>query len=458
MRSKKSVMDMTEGNIWRQLTVFSLPLLLGNLMNVIYNTVDAVIVGNYVSNAALAAVGMTLPFTMISVGFFNGLVSGAGVMTARSVGAGDKVALSHALHTALLLALAAGLLLGTAGVFAAPAILRLMQTPVEIFPEASIYFRIFFTGLPLLFLYNMGNTLLNAMGNSQVSLVFMAVSSVLNVLLDLLFVLRFHLGVAGVAWATLIATGTAAALALLALSVLNLPCRLSPQSLRVDLPMLKNIVALGVPMGLQSLIVGCSNMIQQSYINELGALATAGWSVITKVDAYIYTMSTAMAMSTSAFVGQNLGAHKVERARRGVKTALILGLSVTVAISIVLLVLNARLLRIFSPDPLVIANALKFMWVMTSTYFLFSITQVIPAALAGAGHVRVPTAICVISFVVLRQIYFYFISQIHHTHFTIALGSPVTWALAGVALIIYYRRCSWAEFLGQGDGSPVLSK
>jgi putative MATE family efflux protein len=443
---KQSGTDMTSGNIWKIIITFSVPLMCGFFLQSMYNAVDTMIVGNFVSNEALAAVGISMPMIGTIVGFSMGISNGASVWVARSYGARDQQTLEQSIHTAVTLSIIIGLLLGTVGVLVTPHLLHLMLIPEAIFPEALTYFRIYFFGLPALIVYNMGTAILNAMGESKRPMLFLVISAVLNVALDLLFVLEFHLGVGGVAWATVIAEVVTAVLAILSLTFANLPCRLVPQKLRLHLPILKKMVALGAPVGFQQVINGFSTLIMLTYINRLGTIVIAGWSVTAKLDAFIYPMAQAVSLATTTFVGQNLGARQVQRARQGVKISLCLGLLSTGVVSLLLLGFNGVLLRIFSPDPQVIACTLRFMYVLTTTYFVYSLTQILPGALIGSGRVRVPIMINLLSFVACRQIYLYIVSHLHYTAVSIAIAFPLSWVLSGIALLIYYRQSNWNTF------------
>jgi putative MATE family efflux protein len=443
---QRGATDMTKGNIWRLVIVFSIPLMFGNLLQELYNAFDAMVVGNFVGKEALAAVGISLPMISTIVGFFMGISSGASVWVARSFGAKDQQALYHAIHTAMALSVMAGVVLSLVGMASTPTLLHLMMVPEDIFPEALIYFRIYFFGLTALTIYNMGTAILNAMGDSKKPLLFLAISAMLNVLLDLLFVVGFHMGIAGVAWATVIAEGVSAVLVVLALTFSNLPCRLSVRKIHLHRPLLKGMFALGAPVGFQHVIIGISNLLMLMYINRLGTIVVAGWSVVAKLNAFIYPASQAIALAVITFVGQNLGARQVERARKGVKISVILGLLVTISISLVLLAFNTVFLRVFSPEAQVIASAQRFMYVLTTTYFMYSLTQIIPGALISSGRVRIPMLMNITAYVIIRQLYLLVISALHYTPVSIALAFPVSWVIAGAALLIYYKKSDWSIF------------
>jgi putative MATE family efflux protein len=318
-----------------------------------------------------------------------------------------------------------------------------MRTPAEINEPAKLYLQIYISGLVALTVYNMGTAILNAMGDSKSSLIFLALSAAINVVPDLVFVTQLHMGVAGVAWATVIAEAVSAVAVTLKLRSPGVPCRFSLRGLKLDFPMLKNVVAIGVPVGFQQVVVGISNILLQIYINRLGSVYVAAWGIAAKLDAFIFTLPQAISMAAATFVGQNLGARRIERAKQGVRISLLLGFSTTIVMSAILLLLNVRILRIFTPDSQLISAAFEFMRVLTSTYFNFTLNQIIPAALAGLGLVRVPMIISISTQVVLRQIYLAAVAAVNYTPTTVAISYPFSWALAGIALVIYYRKCDW---------------
>jgi putative MATE family efflux protein len=446
MRVKQSGMNMTVGSIPRLMVSFSFPLMLGSLLQETYNAFDAVIVGNFIGSGALAAVGMSMTVNNMAIGFFMGLSSGASVLAARYFGANDEAALRKTAHTAILLAALMGAALSIVCVLGTPWLLRAIHTPADIFEDASAYFRVFFSGVMALTVYNMGTAILNALGESKKPLLFLAISAVINIVLDLVFVVGFHWGVAGVAFATVIAEIVSAALVLATLSRPGFPCQIQLKFLRLDRPTLFDTARIGLPLASQSLIIGFSNLFLQGYINGLGAFAIAGWGIVAKIDAFIYTMSHAVALGVTAFVGQNLGAGQVKRARKGVAAALVIALSVTMVNTVILLTANVRLLRIFSADPDVLSCAFSFMKVLTSTYFIMSVLQVLQHALAGSGNTLPPMLVNMFSHVAIRQIYLFTVSRLHYTPAAVAVSYPLAWVIAGAILLVLYIRSDWSQF------------
>ena len=439
--------DMTQGNILRKLILFAIPLLFGNLLQQLYNAFDAIVVGNYVSNEALAAVGSSGPLTNMIIAFFMGLSAGASVLISQFYGARDQKSLSGTVHTAMLMSLILGVVLSAVGIIFTPALLRWMDTPETVFQEAVQYLQIYFYGLTALTVYNMGAAVLTAMGDSRRPLYFLTLSAAINVAGNLAFVLIFDMKIAGVAYSTVISEAISAVLVVIVLCRSHSEYRLDLRKLRIDFPLLKRIAMIGMPSGLQQAIISFSNIAVQGYINRLGPIAMSGYTAGTKLDSFTMLPAHTMAMAITTFVGQNLGAHQVERARRGTRYAMIVGMACTALIGIAILLFGRILLRIFTPDPLVIESGYQFMSVFAPTYVILNFTQILPGALRGADDVRVPTLVCIFCFVVLRQIYLFVVTQHFNNIITVALGYPVTWIIAATAILIHYRRSNWDRFL-----------
>ena len=443
--------DMTEGPIAKQIILYAIPLLLGNLLQQLYNAFDAIVVGNYVSNEALAAVGASGPMINMIIAFFMGMSTGSSVLISQFYGAKDRKGMHDAVHTAMLLSVILGVLLSVVGVLASRTLLQWMATPPEVMEDAITYLSIFFSGMTGLTIYNMGAAVLTAVGDSKRPLFFLIVSATLNITGNLIFVNVFHMGIAGVALSTIIAQAVSAALVIVVLCLSEDSYRLIPRDLRINLPIVKRIARIGLPGGIQQAIISCSNILVQSYINKLGAPIVAGYSASSKLDAFIMLPVQTMALAVTTFVGQNLGAQNVKRARKGVHVSLALGAGITIAFSALMLLLKEPLLRIFSPDPDVLRYGIEFMYVFVPGYFILAFTQIIPGALCGAGDVNVATLTCIFCFVVLRQIYLFFITQFSHSITTVALGYPLTWVIAAIVMILYYRRSDWSRFEPKSD-------
>ena len=438
--------DMTDGGIAIMMVRFAVPLFLSNLLQQLYNAFDAVVVGNYVSSDALAAVGASGPFINMIIAFFMGMSMGAGVLISQAYGANDYKEMHGFVHTAISQAVLLGAVLSIIGIIITPDVLRLMKTPEEIFPDAVIYLRIYFAGLSTLAVYDIGAAILIAVGDTRRPLYFLIVSTVIHIIVNLLTVIVLNMGIAGVACSTVFSQLVTAVLVIVALRKSDGPQKLRLRSLRLNLSYISRIFRIGLPGGIQTSIVSASNIIVQSYINMLGAQAVAGYSATSKLDAFIMLPVQTLSMAVATFVGQNLGAGKVKRARQGVKIAVVGGVVLTAAISFVSVVNGKFMLRMFTPEDDVLEYGMRFLRVFAPSYFILSFSQIIPGALRGAGNVRMAMFTCVGSFVGLRQLYLFFVTKWLYTPETVALSYPLTWAIAGAILTVYYIRSDWSRF------------
>ena len=444
--------DMTKGNITRHLVNFALPLLLGNLFQQLYNMVDTWVVGNYVSNEAFSAVGTVGPVINTLIGFFLGLSSGAGVVISQYYGAGREEKVRQAVHTALMLTLALGVVFTAAGIAMTPLMLQLMKTPAEVAPEQATYLRIYFAGVIGLLLYNMGSGILRAVGDSRRPFYFLVVSAVLNTVLDLLFVIKFHMGVEGVAYATIIAQAVSAVLTLWVLMGAEGGIRLELRALRFTWSVLRQIVAVGIPAALQMAITAFSNVFVQSYINYFDTDCMSGWTAYNKVDQLMILPVQSISMANTTFVGQNLGVGDTPRAKKGVRTSLWLSVAVTAVLLIPVLLFAPDLTAFFNSKAEVVSYGALLLRLLSPFYFFFCINQIYAGALRGAGNSQVPMWIMLGSFVVFRQIYLYIMANfISNEIIPIALSYPAGWFVCSVATLLYYHHCRFDSHRLVGD-------
>ncbi len=444
--------DMTKGNITRHLVNFALPLLLGNLFQQLYNMVDTWVVGNYVSNEAFSAVGTVGPVINTLIGFFLGLSSGAGVVISQYYGAGREEKVRQAVHTALMLTLALGVVFTAAGIAMTPLMLQLMKTPAEVAPEQATYLRIYFAGVIGLLLYNMGSGILRAVGDSRRPFYFLVVSAVLNTVLDLLFVIKFHMGVEGVAYATIIAQAVSAVLTLWVLMGAEGGIRLELRALRFTWSVLRQIVAVGIPAALQMAITAFSNVFVQSYINYFGPDCMSGWTAYNKVDQLMILPVQSISMANTTFVGQNLGVGDTPRAKKGVRTSLWLSVAVTAVLLIPVLLFAPDLTAFFNSKAEVVSYGALLLRLLSPFYFFFCINQIYAGALRGAGNSQMPMWIMLGSFVVFRQIYLYIMANfISNEIIPIALSYPAGWFVCSVATLLYYHHCKFDSHRLVGD-------
>lgn len=436
---KTTARDMTQGSIVKQLIQFSLPLMLGNVFQMLYNTVDSVVVGNFVGTQALAAVGSTTMIVNIMVFFFNGFATGASVVIARRFGARDQQQLHTAVQTTMATTFVLAVFFTVIGLIGVEPMLRLMATPEDVFGEAAIYLRIYIAGFSGLVIYNMCSGILRAVGDTTRPLYFLILTSVLNIVLDLFFVLRLHMGIAGVAYATIISQFVSAGLTLLLLSSTRDIYRLNWKGLSINTQVLGQIVAVGLPAAIQSVITSFSNVFVQSYINAFGSQCMAGWSAYNKLDQFILLPMQSLAMAATTFVSQNIGANQQKRASKGTVASVSLSLGVTAVIILAVCIFAAPAITLFTPDEAVIEFGVLF--VRTNFVFLLfnCVNHVLAGALRGRGDSTAPMAIMLITFVGLRQIYLFVVTRfVANTPALVGFGYPVGWMACCVIEVAYY--------------------
>lgn len=434
---------MTEGVIWKEILLFSIPLLLGNLFQQLYNAVDSVVVGNYIGAQALAAVGSSAPVINLLVSFFMGLAVGAGVIISRYFGARKKEELHIAVHTSLALTFAAGLVMTLIGVLISPYVLQWVGTPSDVMESSVLYLRIYFLGILSVMVYNMGSGILRAVGDSRNPLYFLIVSSVTNIILDMLFVIVFHMGIAGVGWATLIAQTISAVLTMLLLMRTKEEYQVKLKHIRFHKHMLYEIVRLGLPSGLQNAIVSFSNVIVQSNINAFGSLAMAGCGSYTKIDGFAILPVMSYSMALTTFTGQNMGAKKYDRVKQGAKTGILMSVLTIVCISALLLMLGPNVLAIFSSDPTVINYGLYMMHVLAPGYIFLAISHAFNGIIRGAGITTVPMIVMVTCWCGLRMAWILTSVPLFHDIGVVFMGWPLTWIASALWLFLYYRKGKW---------------
>ena len=430
---------MTTGSISKQIILFSLPLMLGNVFQMFYNTVDSVVVGNYVGTEALAAVGSTTTIVNILVFFFNGFSTGAGVVISNYFGAQDMKGLHRAVETTIAATFLLSILFTVSGVLTVPFMLRLMSTPEDVFAPATTYLRIYIGGISGLLIYNMGSGVLRAVGDTVHPLYFLILTSVLNVILDLVFVLVIPWGIAGVAWATIISQFISAFLVLLLLTRSKDVYRLTWRDLRIDVKILGSIFSVGLPAAFQSVVTSFSNVFVQSYVNIFGSSCMAGWSCYNKLDQFIMLPMQSMAMAATTFVSQNIGAGKKERAYRSTLITVGMTVAVTLAIVAALCLFAAQAVGLFTSDSTVIEYGVLF--VRTNCFFLTfnCINHVLAGSLRGNGDATGPMVIMLLCFVGIRQIYLYVLTHfIANTPLLVGFGYPVGWMTCCILEIIYF--------------------
>ena len=431
--------DMTEGSIFKQLLLFSLPLMVGNIFQMLYNTVDSIVVGQYVGKEALAAVNSTTMIINMLVFFFNGFSVGAGVVIARHFGAREHDRLHTAVETTVAFTFVLCLVFTVVGVLGVKPMLRMMSTPEDVMEDASTYLTIYFLGISGLLVYNIGSGILRAVGDTTRPLLFLVLTSLLNMALDLLFVLAFRMGIAGVAWATVLSQLVSAALTLILLTRATDIYRLTWKDLRINGKVLRQIFEVGLPAGIQSVITAFSNVFVQAYINFFGSSCMAGWGCYNKLDQFIMLPMSSAAMAATTFVSQNMGAGKDDRANRGTVTAILMSVSVTGVIALGLYLFAEEAVGLFTQDASVIEYGALFLHANVF-YLLFNcVNHVLAGALRGRGDSRGPMVIMLLAFVVIRQIYLFVVTRyVANTPFLVGFGYPVGWVCCFIVEVIYF--------------------
>lgn len=432
---------MTDGSIFRHILQFAIPMAIGLMFQQLYNAVDSVVVGQYVGKQALAAVGSTGNIINMLVGLCNGLSVGAGVIISQRFGAKDYDNLREAVHTTLSVTLILGMIATTVGMLIVDPMLRMMETPDDVFDQAKTYLTIYFAGISGLLLYNMGAGILRAVGDSRRPLYFLALSAGLNIVGDLVFVLVFQMGVAGVALATILSQFCSAALVLYVLTNTKEPYGVRWNQLKVRWDMLSKILAVGMPSGIQQAVTSFSNVFVQSYINAFESACMAGWTSYNKLDAFLLIPVMSISMASTTFVGQNYGARKLDRAKEGVKESLKLSVIITAALVVLMIVCKRPLLRLISPEADVIEFGAYFVTVISPFYIMICFNQIYAGALRGVGNANAPMVIMLGCFVLFRQAYLYITKYYFGQSLLLtALAYPAGWVLCSLLLAICYRR------------------
>ena len=431
---------MTEGNIWKQMIQFSVPMAIGLLFQQLYNTVDTLVVGRFVGQQAQAAVGSTGPIINTIVGFCAGLATGASVVISQRYGAHDREGLSKAVHTTVALTFLVSAAATLLGQLIIDPMLRFMQTPEDVMPESACYLSIYFGGITGILFYNLGSGILRAVGDSRRPLIFLIISALLNTVLDLLFVLAFGMGVDGVAYATVLSQLLSALLIMITLTREKGDYGIRWREIRIDRESFSQILKLGLPSSIQSAITAFSNVFVQSYINAFGSACMAGYGIYGKIDAFALIPVQSISMASTTFVGQNWGAEKAGRAREGVRTATVMSLISTAVLGFLVFVLARPLMGFFSPEPEVIEYGIRFIRIVTPFYIAICFNQIYAGALRGVGDATMPTVIMLASFVVFRQIYLAVTKALGAGFIAVALAYPVGWILCSTLLLIRYSR------------------
>lgn len=434
---------MTEGSIPGLMLRFAAPLFFGNLFQQLYNTADALIVGRYLGDSALAAVSSTGSLIFLLISLFEGIAAGAGVIISRYYGARDNEKLHSAVHTSVAFALATGIILTVLGTLLTPWILRLMGTPEDVMPLAVTYTRIFFAGSLTLVMYNSLRGVMQAVGDGKDPLIFLAISSITNVILDIVFIRFFHTGVGGAALATVISQLISAELCFRKLLLTQEEYRVSIRDIRFEKGMLRLIISYGLPSGLQNSVIGFANVVVQSNINAFGTMAMSGLGAYSKIEGFAFLPITSFNIALTTFVGQNLGAGEYTRTKRGARFGIICAVCMAELIGVLFYLAAPVLIGLFTEEPEAIAFGVEKVHICALFFCLLAASHSYSAVLRGAGKAVVPMIAMLAFWCVIRVAFLQFAVPIFKTIAVVNWVYPLTWFLSTVFLTIYYFKADW---------------
>lgn len=434
---------MTEGVIWKKILYFAFPVFLGNLFQQCYNTADSLIVGNLLGSEALAAVSSSGTLIFMLVGFFNGISMGAGVVIARYYGAKDDQNVSVAVHSTLALGLWASLFLTIAGVLFAPQILSWMGTPADVLNLSVIYLRIYFAGSLGFIMYNVFVGILQAAGDSQHPLIYLIVSSLINILLDILFIQGFKWGVGSAALATIIAQLVSALLCFQQLCKVKDSYQISMKQICMNPQMMYQILRFGIPSGLQNSIIGFANVVVQANINAFGPLAMAGCGAFSKIEGFGFLPITSFTMALTTFVSQNLGAKQIDRVKKGVRFGLSCSMLIAEMIGIFIFITAPLLIAAFDQNPEVITYGTERARTSALFFFLLAFSHCMAAILRGAGKSTVPMFVMLLTWCLVRVSFITLLMMLVPNIRIVYWAYPLTWLLSSIIFLFYYRKMDW---------------
>ena len=436
---------MTSGTIWKEILLFSIPLILGNLFQQLYNIVDSIIVGNVVGSSALAAVGASGAIIQLLVGFCIGASAGAGVVTSQYYGARDDEGVRKAVHTTIAISIAAGAILSIIGGLTAPLILDIMGTPEEVFDQASDYLRVFFAGIIFSVIYNMSAGILNAVGNSRRSLIYLIIAAVSNIFLDILFVAVFKMGVVGAAIATDISQLISCIFILRFMRRSKESYRIRLRDVRFYDNLLEKIVKIGLPTGVQNIVISLSNVVVQSGVNSFGATVMASYAAFNKIDGFILLPILSMSMAATTFAGQNYGAREFDRVHKGMKVSIGMGAVYAVVAGALMLIFAPYIIRIFTGEQAVIDYGIYMMKYMYPFYWIIAIFHIATGTIRGVGKTLQAMVMSICSLCAVRILWIWGSFQFAHKLYLLLLGYPITWVIGAIMMLIYIKKGKWLE-------------
>lgn len=454
---KSYEIDMCNGPLFGKIMLFTLPLMLSGILQLLFNAADVVVVGRFAGNEALAAVGSTGALTNLLVNLFIGLSVGANVLVARYYGGRQEEEVSRTVHTSMLVSAVGGVILTFIGITAARPLLLLMDTPENVIEHSVLYMRIYFVGMPVMLVFNFGSAILRAIGDTRRPLFYLIIAGVINVVLNLFFVIVLHMGVAGVALATVISQCVSTALIVRCLMRSEGCFRLCPDRLHMDWDKFKKIAAIGFPAGIQGSLFSISNVLIQSSVNSFGSVAMAGNTAGSNVEGFVYTAMNSVHQTAVSFTGQNLGGRRLDRIRIIVLECLLFVSVIGLVMGNGAFLLGHRILSIYSSDPEVIAFGIQRMGIICTLYFLCGVMDVMVGCIRGLGYAVMPMIVSLLGACVFRVIWIYTFFQWDRTLRTLYISYPISWAVTAAAhlvcFILVYRKLkrSMSQKTGQGE-------
>ena len=442
-KNNKNTLLMTQGNIWKLLITFSIPLIIGNLLQQMYNTADSIIVGNFVGSNGLASVGSGTALINLIIAFAQGASVGAGVVVSQYIGADKKDKIKISVHTSICISIILGLILSLLGIFASPSLLIMMKTPKVVLKSSILYLQIYCGGLIFNVIYNMATGILNAAGNSKKPLVYLAIASFTNIILDLLFIKIFKLGVMGAAIATDISQAISCILAIGYLLKVKSDYKLYIKDLKINKETAVKIIKIGLPTAIQNMVISFSNVLVQSSVNAYGATAMAGYAAYLKIDGFNILPVLSISMAVTTFTGQNVGANRLDRVKKGMYSSLIMVLVYTVFIGAVLLIFSHQVLGLFTHSAQVIMYGQLAMKYFCPYYFLLGILNVLAGTVRGAGKGIPPMIILLFSMCIFRILWIKIALPFYSSIDGVFILYPISWLVGAILMILYTKFGKW---------------
>lgn len=442
-KNNKNTLLMTQGNVWKLLVTFSIPLIIGNLLQQMYNTADSIIVGNFVGSNGLAAVGSGTALINLIIAFAQGAAVGAGVVVSQYIGADKKDKIKISVHTSICISIILGLILSLLGIFASPSLLIMMKTPKVVLKSSILYLQIYCGGLIFNVIYNMATGILNAAGNSKKPLVYLAIASFTNIILDLLFIKIFNLGVMGAAIATDISQAISCILAIGYLLKVKSDYKLYIKDLKINKETAVKIIKIGLPTAIQNMVISFSNVLVQSSVNAYGATAMAGYAAYLKIDGFNILPVLSISMAVTTFTGQNVGANRLDRVKKGMYSSLIMVLVYTVFIGAVLLIFSHQVLGLFTHSAKVIMYGQLAMKYFCPYYFLLGILNVFAGTVRGAGKGIPPMIILLFSMCIFRILWIKIALPFYSSIDGVFILYPISWLVGAILMIFYTKFGKW---------------